>query len=48
MSLEEIDRIVDDIGGSIKENSLRQEYENAEKYLSNLETKLRTGNTLFC
>ena len=37
----QIDNLVNDIGGSIKANPLRQEYENAVTFLKNTETKLR-------
>jgi len=39
--MDEIDNLVDDIGGSIKSNPLRQEYETAVNNLSNYEVESR-------
>lgn len=42
LSINEIDNLIKEIGGSIKNHPLRQKYENAVKNLSNYEVKLRS------
>jgi len=41
LSMNQIDDLIEEIGGSIKNHPLRQEYENAVKNLSNYEVELR-------
>ncbi|WP_291584033.1 hypothetical protein [Clostridium sp. UBA6640] len=41
--MNQIDDLIEEIGGSIKSHPLRQEYENAVKNLSNYEVELRAN-----